>query len=400
MFPITLERTNGTVLTTHPPCYGFLRDEEWGSWGQTWHYDKFALRYIRRSRSYGSSGMTDENPFAGNVLNNSWEDGDENLPSHTIDLSELKTIWNSGAHVPVEFYIEGKTTPSAYKFADEQGSNYKHTLAELERPYTSLDTFNMMHKGLFVTIKQVMADMEAAIDKGRESCLVWKDDSDMMGVNVVNIPCDRVLFYLMLNRELESFHVSRRTITFLDLHYVKNIPIMIALLMSRIIKETDEGYKFAADNNDSCLIPSQNLWVGMGHRYLQPVAIDWSQHSYTEGRGHLRDDDIDGYDMEPEIRGYTNTNEDFNSSMFEAIIGGVVDSRTTCLLDRAGGNNVANLVSEFFRAVAPKDLYRVRGSNGYCSYWTSERALYEEKTQELCNPETWVKTLLSLLTEE
>ncbi|MCS5737434.1 hypothetical protein, partial [Herbiconiux daphne] len=158
---------------------------------------------------------------------------------------------------------------------------------------------------------------------------------------------------------------------------------------------------YCGENNDGCILPVQNFWVGCGKRFKEPTAIAWQQHSYTTGCGHDRDDDLSSYYMEPVIEGFDELiSEEFNESIFNAVFGGTL-GQGDALIDRPGGEKVENLVARFFREVSTPDAYRNRGSNTYCSYWTSDRALYDETSSyySVKNPK-WMETLISLLMEE
>lgn len=406
MFSITLEFKDNKIASCYPPCYGFLRGAEWGDWDQTFHHNSWAIKYTLRDRLYSNDGITPERPFGDHLSHTTWEDGEGAIPSEVFNLSDLVTIWNSGARVPFEAYVNSEdTSPKAWRFPDNlSGDGTTYDLSKITRSKSTLDCYNERNN-TNLTLRKVMTDFEQAIDAGRESVLRWRDNGhgEFMGVSTVDVPCDRVLFYLMVGRELDSFYCSPKGETFLRLHYGCGVPIMIAFMVSRLLIDCDNSTVFSGDMGDSCILPSQNFWVGCGARYTKPTAVTWQQHAYSSGSGHDRDDDLGGFYMEPVIEGFGAISEEFNEVMFNAVFGGHIDSSSHVLLDQPGGKPVANLVAEFFRAVATPTFYRNRGDSNqrYCSNWTSDRALYDETPSSWAIPKScWTDKLISLLTEE
>jgi len=409
MFPVTLEFSDGLKATCNPPCYGFLRGVEWTDWDQRFHLGSDCIKLVKRSRLYGvdEKTITEERPFGDHFYHTSVENGESSTPSQLFDLEKLRFIWNTGARMPCEMYInEGDKEPRAWRWP-ESGSVvpiYKREDVANHRPSSPLDLFNKEH-GTNLTLEKVLTDIENSIDKGRESILRFRDEGFgmILGVSTLDVPCDRVLFYLMIGRELEGYHGSCKVDTFLKLHYVLKVPVMVAFLASRVLSAfKDTPIDFTGDNGDSCIVPAQNLWVGCAARFKEPVAIDWEQHSYTSGEGHHRDDDLGSFYMEPEIEGFSSISEEFNESMFNAIIGGYVDHNTSVMFDRPGGKQVANLVVEFYRAVYKEGYFCNRGSNGYCSYWSAECDLQTPSTFRhlRVSRDLWMDKLLSMLMEE
>lgn len=413
MFPITLEFKDEYFATCQPPCYGFLRNVEWDDWDQRFHIGRLSLKNVRRQRLYSMEDITDARPFGSNALATTVDPEEDQTPSQLFDLKDLQVIWNTGARTPVEIFVEYEDAePKAWRWPGENSSSTVYHKEELmgERSSSPLESFNKSHSGHSLTLEKVLTDLEKAIDKDRESVLRFRDDGygPILGVSTVGTPCDRVLFYLMVGRELDGYYPSIKMQTFLELHYLTGVPIMVAFMASRILAYRSTnltgGVEYVGYSGDSCILPSQNFWVGCAARFKQPTAIEWEQHPYSSGRGHDRDDDMCSFSMEPEIEGFGSVYEEFNESMFNAVFGGITDSKTGILHDRPGGEKVANLVCELFRAITTECYYRNRGSTGYCSYWTCENGLQEDMSSssrcyEVKN-DFWMDKLLSLLTEE
>ena len=406
MFPITLEFSGNRVSTTHPPCYGLMRESEWNSWEMRFHENSWHVRNYKRpdNRIFNQEALTPEKPLGGSIGTACNEGGECFPPGERYGISELVAVWNSGARYPRESYISRTdATPTAYTLSSESETLY-YNKALLSRDDSTLDIFNK-ENGTSITLKEVLTDFEKAIDSGRESILMFKDEGygEIVGVKTENIPCDRVLFYLMVARELEEFRASEKAATFLHLHYGSGVPIMVAFMASRLLSyENGKGkIRFNGSSDDNCILTSQNLWVGCASRFKTPCAVNWEQDSYSCGSGHVRDDDLGQFYMEPVIEGFPDTSEEFNESMFNAVFGGHIDSSTQILLDQPGGKPVANLVSEFFRAVATPAYYRNRGGNVYCSNWTSDRSLWSTSHADFqIKRGLWLDKLISMLTED
>lgn len=414
MFPVTLEFKDGTTATCSPPCYGFLRGAEWDDWSQRFHFDSFNLVYTRRERMFDAAEITEAEPFGRNMFRTAVESGDDDLPSNLFQLEDLRVIWNSGARIPAEYRITAKDEPVAWRFScDYAPSKPIYDKSELmpgkagARGPSPLETFHQKH-GMYLSLEKVMTDLEKAIDHGRESILDFRSNEfgTILGVKTLDVPCDRVLFYLMVGRELEGFNQCDKVQTFLQLHYLMGVPIMVAFMASRVLawrtNNFDKPPYFSGNNGDSCILPAQNLWVGCAARFTKPTAIQWEQHAYTSGEGHNRDDDMGSFYMEPKLEGFGEISEEYNESMFNAVFGGYVENNGSTMLDRPGGEPVANLVAEFYRSVVSEEYYRNRGSNTYCSYWTSECDLQDSSTKQyhVLKGNLWMDKLISLLTEE
>lgn len=407
MFPITLEFKDDKIATCWPPCYGFLRGCEWDDWDQTFYHDSWAIRAVKRGHIYDTSSITSERLLGDRISSTCTDTGENAVPGNVFNLEDLRVIWNSGARTPIEARVNLEDEkPTAWRFPED----VDHTCydkSKLERhDESALDVYNEKYGKL--TLRQVMTDLEKAIDKDSESVLRFRDNGhgEILGVSTLDVPCDRVLFYLMVARDLDNYGVSEKALTFLRLHYSYGVPIMVAFMASRLLaysKYSDKDYiVFAGSTNDSCILPSGNFWVGCAARYMQPTQVQWEQHAYTSGSGHDRDDDMGSFYMEPTIEGIGKVSEEFNETMFNAIFGGYYNGETGHIMyDRPGGEPVKNAVSELYRAVAKPDSYRQRGSGGYCSNWTSDRELQNDDQNVFrIKNSLWIDTLISLLTEK
>lgn len=252
MFPVSLEFNDGSFLTADPPCYGFLRDEQW----------------------------TDD--YQNLVEGIQWSDYADELDieagtTDEYDISLISAIWNTGTYFG-ELDSEGNTSNIHSSYRD----NVKNWSAS---------------SGIPVTMRDVMTLFEKNLDKDSSSCILWAKDDAYMGVSA-DVSCDRALFYLMLNRMLNTTADAPQSRYLLDLIYKKSLPPVVALLLTRMICPTQlwNGITrnvWAGSDGDSCIIPMHLMYKGMGKLYQQPVQIDWIQHEYTTGRGHLRDEDFE-----------------------------------------------------------------------------------------------------------
>lgn len=396
MFPITLQRKDKSVATCQPPCYGFLRDAEWSDWHQCWHRNSWQVQF---DTCVDEEDQDPDDIFEGDMCCYGCDLGDEKLPSDLFAYEDLYAIWNSGAELPYNGFHDNQLVAQQWMVG---GVDYTLTA---KRPQNTLEKW-CEARHVQVTMKEVMYAFEAALDKGRESCLLWDENSGFMGVRT-NVECDRALFYLMVNRELASWENADQMFTFLDEWYIGKVPIMLAFMATRLFAKFRHGfYKdqlgWVGGNHDSSILPAQNFWVGCGSRYAQPTAVMWQQHTYESGQGHFRDDDLDTLSMEPTIKGFGQVHECFNVSMFDSIFGGAfATGHGDTLYDRAGGERVKNLICEFYRTVAKQEVYREKGSGGYLSYWQADRGLHSRTESDYVIPHSeWLKVCYKLLMDD
>lgn len=245
MFPVSLEFKDGSFMTCDPPCYGFLRRDQWDEGDE----------YLVQGKHFyeGGSGSS----------------------SDDLDLSDVVAIWNTGTHLGVTDF-DGEVTSVS--------NMYKDMVAAWSSS-----------SGIELSMKDVMNHFESFIDKDSESCILWSDEG-YMGVKT-DTPCDRALFYLMLNRLFNYYHDGATVSYLLDLIYKRNFSPMVALFITRMvvpIKDAVGNSRFIwmGNDGDSCIFPISLTYKGIGKLYVKPTQINWHQHSYSEGYGHLRDEDL------------------------------------------------------------------------------------------------------------
>lgn len=291
MFPVTLEFRN-EVATLFPPCYGFLKHNQWDGGGdsdyeisyehiQGWHYQFEVGKEGTSNLEYGC-------------------EPEEEVLSDVYDLSSLCTIWNSGTHYPMwgVGYFGGD--PHSEQFHSEvRSSNVSNPVCEpgyAKRPLNNVEVWASKEgNDSTVTTKRVMELFDNWLDKDLPSCFEWQDNG-CFGVQA-SANADRCLFYLMLNRSLNCQSEYDNTATLLDLIYKQKVNPIVALFTSRIIVNGTksltgkEKVQWVGNDYDSCIFPISLITTGICSRYEEPVQIAWRQDPYTKGQGHKRDED-------------------------------------------------------------------------------------------------------------
>lgn len=291
MFPVTLEDVHGGVMTVWPPCYGFLQKANYNGGDYNSDDDDDDYDYYE-SNTYPIS-------FAWNMITRLYRE--ESSPARAdafqevvlereMAMDDIKHIWNSGTHLP----IQGVLNSAPETVVSEEFSFADCDIGD-PRPKSQVEIWADKNNRPDVTMKLVMETLEEFVDSGRRSCLVWHDEG-FMGVETENIPADRCLFYLMVNRSFYEEGDEGPSQTFLDLWFKKGWTPLQALAFSRIISTSENVFgekrvAFVGNDWDSCILPISLYDVGIGNRMAEPSATPWRQESYRQDVGHLRDDD-------------------------------------------------------------------------------------------------------------
>lgn len=282
MFPVTLQMDDDSVATVWPPCYGFLQWQNYSGGDYDPDYEDSSLDYESNSGWNIKASLYHSNPpsISGRI--------EENILQDNWPMDGIKIIWNSGTHLPV-----------IGTHRDRPDELYQYMCMDSSlgdpRPKSNVALWAEEKESPDVTERSVMEALEAFMDVGRESCLVWHDDG-FMGVKTDNVNADRCLFYLMVNRHFYEPEEQLAVFSFLDNLYVKGYSILQALALSRIFSNTINVFEekkpaWSGHDYDSCILPASLFTVGIGSEMAEPRTTPWRQESYREGDGHLRDDD-------------------------------------------------------------------------------------------------------------
>lgn len=284
MFPVTLEAADGRLQTYSTACYGFLRDYEWCD------YDESFCNGWNRLVQYPYMPANAAEPFGRNCI---YHYGNTAYSTDArIDLEELSAIWNSGAVLPFIGLSKSGSAHIAYQVYNQRatyGSEERDEAVDNIARWCSVT-------GVEYSRKKFLLDLESYIDAGRESALLF-DDRGFTGVRA-DIPADRAMFYLMVDRELWSRTDYDRTKFIMEQIHDKGRNPMIAFLVSRLVSKMSnafgrDDYYYCGNSGDNCILPDALIAKGLGKLYSEPSAIDWFQQPYTSGNGHMRDDDIE-----------------------------------------------------------------------------------------------------------
>lgn len=309
MFPVTLESVGGLLQTYQTPCYGFLHEGEW--WDEGYSFVDGWQNMV----SYPYHPASPQQPFGHYCLQNygstvfSEED--------RIELDDLRYIWNSGSVLPTIGL--GKDNNPKNPIAKQHWGSSKISYGE--EPPTPVDNVALWSQasGISYTRKEFLEALESWIDAGRSSAMVW-DHRGFMGVRA-DVPADRALFYLMVDRELWDNNVKSKTNFIMDQIHKKGRNPMIAFLMSRLVSiETNAVGQtkmyYTGNTGDNCILPDSLLVKGLGSKYKEPLAVEWEQSCYSDNCPHERDEDIDeregGWYFESEEFCATVSNSMFN----------------------------------------------------------------------------------------
>lgn len=284
MFPVTLESFDGRLQTFQTPCYGFLRQYEWeddsDSFCSGWHY-KVKFPYHPAS---------DAEPFGRNCMYHYGHA--DSSGERRIRMEELKAIWNSGSTLPCIGMSREGTTEIAYQYTNVGGVVYSKR--DLVTPIDNVTKWSNS-RGIEYTRQQFLIDLQNHVDVGKESALLF-DERGFTGVRA-DIPADRALFYLMIDRELWDQNSYYKTRFIMEQIHDKGRNPMIAFLMSRIVSVIEgalgDEFYYSGSTNDSCILPDTLIVKGLGKKYEQPTSIAWFQETYSSGTGHVRDEDLD-----------------------------------------------------------------------------------------------------------
>lgn len=292
MFPVSLEFKGGAVATLLPPCYGFLKHNQWNGGGD----DDYKISY-ECIEGWNYQFELEKDNYSSLDYGNEPE---EIVLADEYDLSSLATIWNSGTHYSmwgVEYF--GDQPHSEQFFSERRGSYDANPICdpgEAVRPKNNVELWASKEgNDSTVTTKQVMELFESWLDKELPSCFEWKDNG-CFGVQA-SANADRCLFYLMLNRSLNSGTEVDQVFTLLDLIYNQKINPVVALMTSRIVVQGKnlltgkDRVQWVGNDYDNCIFPISLITTGICTRYEEPVQIKWRQEPYSSGEGHSRDED-------------------------------------------------------------------------------------------------------------
>lgn len=307
MFPVTLEDKHGAVLTVWPPCYGFLQLENYSGGDEYYDDDDDYDPRNTYDVTDGSWNIHLEGPK--NPTNVEYGRTEETVLEEVMSFVDIKYIWNSGTRYPMLAFHRGEDTGVfQYNIMDADTGD--------ERPKSSVEIWAEENGRPDVTAKSVLLELEAFMDQGRPSCMVWHEDG-FMGVTT-DVPADRCLFYLMVDRSFYSAHEQNQVKSFLDNYYNGKMSILQALAFSRIFclskNMFDEVVPTIVGNDyDSCILPMSLYTVGIARTMTDPRKTPWRQQPYIEGAGHLRDDDY------PHLT-YEGVDLSVNNSMFMPVL--------------------------------------------------------------------------------
>lgn len=400
MFPVSLEFKDGEVATVFPPCYGFLKHNQWDGGGDDdyqityevidgWHF-QFEGRNWRSS--VNMEGMEPEEVVLGDYYS----------------LSNLSTIWNSGTHYPMWGVREFNEEPEVEQYFSDKGAMGASMceVGKAERPLSNVEIWASKEgNDATVTMKRVMEMFDSWLDSELECCFEWQENG-CFGVKA-SAPADRCLFYLMLNRSLNSDNEYDVTATMLDLIFHKKVNPVVALFTSRIVVlgskslMGDKKVEWIGNDYDSCIFPISLISTGICSRFEEPVQIEWRQKPYSEGEGHKRDEDFANlmYDGEfPRV----------NNSMFLPIMHPYLNSVSWGTPDEDCKIKGNPLMVDFCRAISlDEDTFNKLHKNSFGRvdfYGTIQRlttgSRYVEEHYSVIPSEQWIDLVVNLLTSK
>lgn len=291
MFPVTLQswKESEDVVTVWPPCYGFLK----AGYYQGGDYDE------DDEDDDPDYYNTYDSNYGWNIRIKVWSKNmmvrqgtaEENVLENMLPMSEIKYIWNSGTHLPAHGVRRyGDTEYIATQYFREGLEN------EDPRPPSHVETWAEENNRPDITDRVVMETFAAFMDKDSDSCLVWHEVG-FMGVCTEGCPADRALFYLMLNRTFYTDDEKSAVYEMLNKMYKKGWSPLASLAFSRLINSSvdvfgNERVALTGNDYDSCIFQASLYTVGVGSTMIEPRQTKWRQCEYTEGEGHLRDEDF------------------------------------------------------------------------------------------------------------
>nr|DAE36495.1 MAG TPA: hypothetical protein [Caudoviricetes sp.] len=289
MFPVTLEDTEGNVLTVYPPCYGFLQLRNYNGGadeGDDGKYDE----YFEPNTYEATRGWNMHVKVWSEASNIRSADGQDCLLSDEMDMCDIKHIWNSGTHLDMLGFLSYRdkkpvTKGLGWGNIDQEG--------ELKN---NIERWNDKNPEYQTTPRAVLEAMEAFVDKDRPSCLRWHEKG-FMGVATENVHADRCLFYLMLDRTFYCEDEESQVETFLHKWLVEGWTILQAYVYSRMVSTYtnllgETKTTLVGNDWDACIFPASLFTVGMADKYTEAFKVPWRQQSYNHGCGHFRDEDF------------------------------------------------------------------------------------------------------------
>ena len=284
MFPVTLESKSGDLLTVWPPCYGFMQQENYsgGDYDEDCDYDSPNTYDVSAGWNLKLNMGSRSNIVShGRCVEAVLED--------QMSMMGIAYIWNSGTKYPM-LGVDHLT--------GELNGLQQYDIMNAETgdpcPVSNVTLWARSNNRPDVTERSVLEALEAFIDVGRPSCMVWHQDG-FMGVDT-SCNADRCLLYLMVDRAFYTDHEKHQIYTFLDKHFKEGMTILQALAFSRIFSVSENVFgekspSAVGNDYDSCIFPVSLYTVGIGADMAEPRATPWRQGPYTDGDGHLRDDD-------------------------------------------------------------------------------------------------------------
>lgn len=287
MFPVTLEDTEGNVLTVHPPCYGFLQLRNYNGGVDE---DDYEDEYFDPNMYEATHGWNMHVRVWSEEANVRSADGEEFLLSREMDMCKIKHIWNSGTHMKMLGFRRWRDEKPVS--ADLGWGAIDHE-GELKN---NIEHWNDKNPEYQTSPRAVLEAMEAFVDKDRPSCLRWHEKG-FMGVATENVPADRCLFYLMLDRTFYCDDEESQVETFLHKWLVEGWTILQAYVYSRMVSTYtnllgETKATLVGNDWDACIFPASLFTVGMADKYAEAFQVPWRQQSYRDGCGHFRDEDF------------------------------------------------------------------------------------------------------------
>lgn len=323
MFPVTLtfNNVNQPPITVNPPCYGFLKNGQWGGGEDEDYSIDYPVSTGWHSLHTSHYGFEDSLEYDGYQ--------EERVLGSMLDITDLKGIWNSGPHFYEIGVCEGINTVKQFINWQDCGGMCDINDASMTYPQSAVEIWSKKNKRPDVTMEVVMDMFEEYLDKDLPSCFLWDQKTGCFGVDASS-PADRCLFYLMLNRFLWEEHESSSAQLMLDQMFLEGEKPMMAFFLARLLSTSQRlGSKtkevfWSGSDNDSCILPMSLISVGHAAMFDEPVQVHWRQDPYTAGDGHFRDDDYAS--LEREIGRYSR----LSNSMFLPILHPpqVIDTKT------------------------------------------------------------------------
>lgn len=386
MFPVTLESTGGLLQTYQTPCYGFLRTGEWedddygfcDGWSQV--------------VGYPWNPASKSEPFGTNCL---WNYGPTvHSKESRTELEDLRYIWNSGAVIPA-VGLDEKLKVIAKQLYNSGQIYYGE---DPPKPVDNVAKWSAA-SGIPYTREEFLNSLESWIDAGRESAMVW-DHRGFMGVRA-DVPADRALFYLMVDRELWCKEFYDKTKFIMEQIHHKNRSPIIAFFMSRLIAtETnaigEERIYYSGNTGDCCILPDSLFVSGVGGMYKTPIAVNWVQNAYSSGYPHERDEDIDEnngawyFESEKYCASVSN-------SMFNPLF--MLEQSSTSPVSLLGAGEAATPICRTFAStVIGDDILK----KGYYQYWNIGELINDrlEDGKNIIPAEEWEDIIYNLLMGE